>query len=321
MAVTRANQTRLYPIGALSAGDVAGILANATCKEPIDLATLMNDWTAKSAVYQNTRPANPNALDTDVQQFHVSANVQNKIRDVLASYRIFLQPTFTQGYIPIEKIITPQKSVIIERARALFGGTANRLSDDDNAEFCLGTPITPPVIDIKFLGIQQAPNELTFNYQFSALDDDIRPIPPNIFQPFVEVDWSSRGSPHRLKLNSVAFTVGPGASPLVTIAKIPLGPVGPNGAPAYRLVLMNGVHRVFRLAELGNTHVAAIVYPANLNEIPQPLVDTPREALLAPRPLMIRDFLNANITKTFAWERVKVVFKLGLTMKQERLFG
>jgi hypothetical protein len=281
----------------------------------------MNDWRTKSAIYQGLALVNPNALDSDIQQLNVAVNIQNQIKDVLASYRIFLPPAFEQGYVPLAKILTPQKSVIVERARACFGGATNRLTTEETAKFCLGTPIAAPAIDVKLLNVQpQAPNQIAYVCQFSAFDDDIRPIPPNVFQPFSRVDWAVAGAPHSLKLNSVCFTVGPGTSPVVMIIKIPIG-VDPQGRTIYRLVLQNGVHRVFRLAELGNTHVAAIVHTLNLNEVPQPLVDTPREALVIPRPLMISDFVNASITQSFAWERVKLVWKLVLTSQQERFFA
>ena len=318
---TGSIEHRQYPIGALPANEVAGILVNPLCKEQIALDPLMQEWKQKASLYNSIPPANLNTVDTDILPLNVSAGVKVKIDAVVSSCRSMLPPSFDLAFVPIEKLVTPQKSVIVERARVSFGKATGVLSQDAIAQFCLGTPVSVPQIDAALLGVganPQAPNQVVFVYQFSSLDMDVRPIFPSGLQPFQTVNWSAPGSTHPLELKSIPVTVGPGAASVI-VRKVPIGVTG-TGSVIYRLIIQNGVHRIFRLAEMGNSHVAAVVHTVTPNELEAVMVDTPREILIGQRPLTIGDLVNSKITKAFQWRRAQNVFKLQVTVQHDRTF-
>lgn len=281
----------------------------------------MQEWKQKASLYNSIPPANLDTIDTDVLPLNVSPGIQVKIDAVMSSYRRMLPPLFDLAFVPIEKLVTPQKSVIIERARDSLAKATGILSRDQIAEFCLGTAALVPQIEAMFLGMAQnpqAPNQVAFVYQFSSFDMDIRPVLPSGLQPFQTINWSAPGSTHPLELKSIPLTVGPGASPVI-VRRVPIGVSG-TGSAIYRLIIQNGVHRIFRLAELGNTHVAAVVQTYTANEMEPVMVDTPREILLGQRPLTMGDLVNPKITKAFDWRRAQNVFKLQVTVQHDRTF-
>src|SRR5712692_3926425 len=118
----RNTEHRQYPIGALSANEVAGIRANPLCEETVTFDALMQEWNQKVTVFNSLPVPNIAATDSDIQPLTVSPAVKQKVDDVISSYKGFLPPSFDLGFVPIEKLVTPQKSVILERARNAFGG-------------------------------------------------------------------------------------------------------------------------------------------------------------------------------------------------------
>ncbi len=328
---------RQFPIGAMPSTEVAGILANPLCKEQITLDMLMQEWKQKSQTFSQLPQPDVSATDSDLQPLGVTAAVQQKIDAVISSYRNLLPPIFELALVPVAKLVTPQRSVIIERARNTLGGRTTQLSVDEIAEYCLGTPAKVANIDAMFLNQnQKSPNEVQLSYQFSSADQDVRPLLPSPFSPFRKTDWSAPGARHQLHLQTIPFAVGPGQSTVI-VAKVPAGNVistpfgvtltiGPGGPalaapqPTYRLILLNGVHRVFRLAELGHTHVAAVVSPTNVNELAPLVVDTPREMLLAQRPLLVSDLTDSAIAKSFEWKKASRVYKLQITIQSDQTF-
>lgn len=304
---------RQYPIGGLSSHETALLLVNPMCADVVTHAALMMDWQTKSASFQAAQ-RNSIATPADVRPLTVSQNVRNQIDALLEAYEFLLPPTYELAFVNLDRIVTPQKSVVLDYASQTFGGATTPLTDDDNARFCLGTPKREPRIDAGFLGqIQnpQIPNQVGYLYQFTSDNHDVRVFPPTLLDPFRVVDMSSLNSSHRRKVKSIPIAVGAGP-PIVQMAKVPMIHPLTQQLIGHRLVLLNGVHRSFRLAQLGNHQVAALVWTVPPNELPNPVVETPREAILAPRPLMLADLVDSQISRSFRWKESRRLIRLQL---------
>ena len=314
---------RLYPIGALPPQDVMNIIGHPLFKDTVTLDLLMQDWQVKSQIFKSLVGPNPTNLLQNIRPLNVSQSVMNKITDVITSYRNYLPPDYELAFVPISALITPQKSVLLERARAFSPNATQPLNDDQVAELCLGRPITVPSIDVKALGTAvnpQNPNQITYVYQFESEDQDIRFFPPPPLETFRTVNFANVNGRLSYDLEAVPFSVGPG-TPLVQVLKVQAGftPIANKGViPQYKYILNNGIHRVFRLAELGNQYVAALVQEANLEEIPNVLADTPKAALFSQRPLMASDLANMSISRIFDWQKAKSLIKLQITVNAEK---
>lgn len=322
------TEHRQYPIGALSSEETGNILAQPLCVDTISIDGLANDWKAKSQVYKNSSIPNINVVSPHFRPLNVSVAVKQKIDEVIASYRNFIPTDYDLEFVPLNILITPQKSIILERARAFASVATSPLTDDENAEMCLGSPIRMPRIDAKFLGTglnPQNPNQFLSAYQFESDDQDIRYLnfnPRGTRSALQQVNWSVNGTPHSLNLESIPISVGPG-TPLVQVVRVLTGfsIVQGQQVPNYRFVLWNGVHRVFRLAELGNQEVAALVYELSPDDIPNILVETPKPMILSSqRPLLATDLANGTISHTFDWTKANRVIKLQITVNVETTF-
>ena len=314
---------RQYPIGALSANEMMGILAQPLCADKIGLDNLMQDWRNKNQMFRTTSMLNLNIQGQTLQSLNVSPDVLIKIQNVITSYRYYLPANFELAFVPLDTLIVPQKSVLLERAGKFLPGMTGPITDDQNAELCLGTPVYIPEIRAEMLGSginPQNPNQFTFVYQFESADQDIRylGIPP--LENLKTVDLSPEKAPHKFTLKSIPITVGPG-TPLVQVFKVQIGFMpSPQGiqVPIYRFILHNGVHRAFRLAQLGNKYIAALVHEVTQDELPNILVDTPKGMLFSQRPLLIKDLADSTISRTFDWKKAKSLVKLQITVNAEK---
>jgi hypothetical protein len=121
---------------------------------------------------------------------------------------------------------------------------------------------------------------------FTSYDEDIRMHhPPQYRQiPINEKD------PQSPAFESVCFPVG-GGLPLASAFRVQIG----QGAS--RLVLNNGIHRVYTLASNGYEWCPLLVCDLIPMELPDPFVDFPRDLLLNPdaNPPLITDYLDEEV--------------------------
>jgi hypothetical protein len=325
--MTRGFENKIFPIGAFPDSETANILAQPQYGEQVTLDALMQDWRQKSAIFQTLPAPNLNASAQDLLPLNVSQPVLSKIQQSLASFRNQFPHDYDLAFVPIDLLVTPQRSVLLERARSFAPNASQPLTDDEVAEMCLGRQPKSNAIQEKFLGIgtnPQNPNQIVYVYQFASEDQDIRWLLPATMERLPKINWAAKGARSRLNLRTIPFSVGPGASQ-VQVWKVPLGFAFAQDqqgqqvqTPIYRLIVHNGIHRIFRLAELGNRHVAALIRAVPPNEIPPQMVDTSRDALLSPRPLMMTDLTNPAISRSFKWRRSKLAIRLRITVDQDR---
>jgi hypothetical protein len=214
---------RLYPIGALSQRDVADIRMDPFCVDTVGIDALMDEWKAKSDMFRSLRREPVGVLDSDLLPLAVSPQTMTKIGGLLAAYRAYLPTTYDLAFVPISKLVSPQRYVELEYTRAFFDGLSRRLTDDENAECCLGAAVREAKIDAAFLGYPKGqPGEFNYLYQFSSDDQNIRYIPAMPLEPLRDLDLSSERTGGRYDAKAITVLVGPGL-PFVHVLKVPTG--------------------------------------------------------------------------------------------------
>jgi hypothetical protein len=260
------------------------------------------------------------ATDSDIIPLNASPGVTTKIENLVSSYRPYLPAVYEIGMVPISKLVSPQRHVDLDYVRSSFEGRSRPLTDDEVASYCIGTHVRDAKIDASFLGYPNGrPGEFSYLYQFSSDDQNVRYLPPMPLKPLQDLDISNDESNGRYGVKAITVLVGPGM-PFVHVLKVPVGMDDLSGRPVYRLIVSNGVHRLYRLVELGNTHAAALVQPVEIRDIPDPFIETKRGTLLGADALRITEMANPSLGRIFKWKKSKRVIKLQVNVMQEVSF-
>jgi hypothetical protein len=312
---------RLYPIGALSERDVTDIRLDSFCVDTIPLESLMEERRKKFQVFRSMTRGSLDASDSDLLPLRIAESSQAKIRDLLSAYRVYLPAVYDLCLVPVSKLVSPQRYVDMQYIRGEFDGLDRVLTDEENARYCLGTPVRDSHIDATFLGYPKVPSgDQAYLYQFTSEDQNMRYIPPMPLKPLYDMDVSAEPGKAQYNTKAIALLVGPGL-PFVHVLKVPIGmEASSQTAPRYRLIISNGIHRAFRIAELGNTHVAALVQHLAPPEIPDPFVETRRDVLLGPGALRLEDMANPALSRIFSWKKTRRVLKIQVSVSQELSF-
>jgi hypothetical protein len=315
----REIEHRLYPIGAFSEKELVAVFTDPLCGEKASIDELLNQWRAKCLAFERAPSPELDVQDSELLPLPVKEETMEVIESVLRSYRYYLPPVFDIALVPIQKLVTPQASVSLEQVGSILSGAAGPISDDENASLCLGPPRSSHEIEAAYLGSPRTPpyqNGFSYLYQFSSEDRNMRFIPIMTLKPVRDMDLATEGSEFPMDVKAIPIAVGSGL-PIVHILKVPRAVDPAAGRNASRLIISNGIHRIFRLSELGNTHVAAMVQTMRYEDLPNPFIDAPRDQLFVPKPLTISTLRDRNISRVFEWKKSKRVIKLQVTVNQE----
>ncbi len=181
----------------------------------------------------------------------------------------------------ISKLVTPQLAINASRA-ARRANIKPGMTNGDLLEISFQSAGKPEAITRQILGLLQTSGAV----MFTSYDEDIRMYhPPQYRQiPISEKDLQSP------TYESVCFPVG-GGLPFASAFRVDLG----QGSS--RLILGNGIHRVYALAGAGYEWCPLIVCDLIPMEISDPFVELPRDLLLGPNanPPLITDFLDDEV--------------------------
>jgi hypothetical protein len=121
---------------------------------------------------------------------------------------------------------------------------------------------------------------------FTSYDEDIRlHHPPNFRKlPINEKDMKSPS------FENICFPIG-GGFPLASAWRVNVSP------GLTRMILNNGIHRVYSLAKAGYSWCPLVVTDMLPMEFPDPFVELPKDVLLNPssNPPLITDFLREEV--------------------------
>ncbi|MCI4372893.1 MAG: hypothetical protein L3K02_04550, partial [Thermoplasmata archaeon] len=183
--------------------------------------------------------------------------------------------------VPIEKLVTPQLTVNLERIRRR-GTVSDDASTADLVRYMFHSSAGPPEISRQVLGF--APNGGAL--LITKYDEDVRLHQPPMLrsQPINDQD------PAALNLETICFPVG-GGTPFPYAMRVPVAP------GITRLVLANGIHRTAAAALAGVRKIPLLVCDFQPLEFPDPFVETPRPMLLDPtsNAPTITDFANPSV--------------------------
>jgi len=182
--------------------------------------------------------------------------------------------------VRISKLVTPQISVNVSRAEkraALHPG----MSTSELFPVMFESAGRPDPITRQALGMAQNTGTLLF----TSYDEDIRLHHPPQYRQ-LPVNEKDSKSP---TFENVCIAIGGGLS-LASAFKIQIAP------GKTRLILSNGIHRVYRLAEAGYDWCPLVVSDLVPLEIPDQFVELPKDMLLeeASNPPLITDFLKED---------------------------
>jgi hypothetical protein len=184
--------------------------------------------------------------------------------------------------VRISKLVTPQLAINASRA-AKRAKVRSGMSNDDLLEVSFQSAGKPEAITRQTLGLVPTGGAV----MFTSYDEDIRMYhPPQYRQmPISEKDTLSP------TYESVCFPVG-GGLPFASAFRVQLE----QGSS--RLILSNGIHRVYALASAGYEWCPLLVCDLIPMEVPDPFVELPRDMLLSPNanPPLIGDFLDNEVT-------------------------
>lgn len=317
-----AYSERVYPIGVFSERELTDIRLDPLCVDKVGMDALLDEWRAKSAAFKARERPSLDTTDSDVLPLQVGEPLKSRIEQLLFAYRPYLPPSYQIALVPISKLISPQKHVLLEYARTSLGGLERPLTDDENADYCLGRPVRDPKIDSTFLGyesVNHGSKDIAYIFQFSSDDNNMRLLPPMPLKPIQDIDLATEGATEHYSANVLSISVGPGL-PFVHVLKVPVRIDQSTRKMVYRLIISNGTHRVFRLAQLKNTHAAAVIQTIDRHEIPDPYVETPRDALFTSGALRIEDLADDSLNRVFRWKKGRRVMKLRVRVSEELSF-
>ncbi len=140
----------------------------------------------------------------------------------------------------------------------------------------------PDLITRQILGMDQTNGTVLF----TSYDEDVRLHHPPQYRQ-LRVNEKDPKSP---SLENVCIAIG-GGLPLATAFRIQIAP------DLTRLILTNGIHRAYRLAEAGYEWCPLVVSDLIPMEFPPQFVDLPKDILLSQdaNPPLITDFLNPKV--------------------------
>ncbi len=183
--------------------------------------------------------------------------------------------------VRISKLVTPQVTVNSLRARTR-AKTKSGMSNSELFELSFESAGKPEAITRQILAL--IPNGGAV--MFTSYDEDIRMHHPPQYRklPINEKD------PQSPTFESVCFPVG-GGLPFAAAFRVQIG----QGSS--RLILNNGIHRVYSLASAGYEWCPLLVCDLIPMEVPDPLVDLPRDMILNPNanPPLVTDFLDDDV--------------------------
>jgi hypothetical protein len=275
-----------------------GLIAN-----PAEPISLLHAWEKANRAFAQCGPVSRVSLaPEDLQPLQeVEAH---EVESTLRRIRLYA-PFDTHGAalydVNISKLITPQITVSV--ARAASRSVRPEMTATDVFRIAFEGSRKPDPITRQILAMH--PNGASV--LFTSFDEDVRLHHPPVYQ---DIPINKRDDKSAL-LQAVCLPVGGGCG-FIFAYRVEIG----DGTK--RLILMNGIHRVYELAKAGFQKVPVAVCDLRQMELPDPIVDLPKQVLLDPQlnPPLISDFLNEDVVLELDYFRVLRTVRLNWNFEQ-----
>ncbi|MCW4030620.1 MAG: hypothetical protein NWE92_13365 [Candidatus Bathyarchaeota archaeon] len=271
--------------------------------DPSSENALKDLWNTANKEYQHIGPPSRSFITAqDIQP--IDDDYSQKYETLLSRVKKYnTYPEKTSIYnVRISKLVSPQLIINLSRANR-WTNIKKNIKPDELYELMFQPPIDSNSITCQILGTGSSNGAMLF----TSHDEDTRIYhpPQNRNIPFNANDPQSRN------FQSVCLLIG-GGLPFASAYRVQLG------ENITRIILNNGIHRVYKLAEKGVEWCPLIVSDISPYEIPETFVGTPRTILLNPKlnPALITDFLNKDITIPLKYHRVLKTIRLNWNFEQ-----
>ncbi len=275
---------KLTLYSALPAQGLLAQLEMGFISEPANRERLLALWKDASQAYNNLGgPARSFLSPDDIRP--VEGVDESLVENTLARIKLYAPHDSHQttiNLVRISKLVTPQITLNLSRAQRR-ATVKHNMKPEEIFNIAFGDAGKPEPITRQILGVAPTGGALVF----TSYDEDIRMYNPPEHRriPVNELDGESPS------FESVCFPVG-GGYPFASALRIPVA------SGATRLILMNGIHRIYKLGEAGERWCPLAISDFVPMELQDPFVELPKAFLLDPNanPPLITDFLAPNVT-------------------------
>lgn len=251
--------------------------------EPNDKKELLRFWENAKIAYNECGPSSRSYITTDdIKQIDgVEPSIISNTLNQVKNYGPYDSHPTNIYNVRISKLITPQITVDVIRAEKR-APVKRKMTSEELFDMAFKSSGQTEPITRQIIGLTKVGGALLF----TSYNEDIRlHHPPNYRNlPVEEKDGESP------TLENICFPIG-GGLPFAAAYRIQIAP------GTTRLILANGIHRVYRLASAGYEWCPLLVCDLIPLEIPDPFVNLPKSILLDPKsnPPLITDFLNKDV--------------------------
>ncbi len=273
--------------------------------EPSTKDKLIEIWEkANTSFKSSTNPGRSVCMPNDLQEVDISK--MPEIRAQLS--QITLYPPFDTHKahlykVRASKLVTPQIVINPARASKRLGEYNDVPEEEVQIEFMLGKGGVVNPISRQTLGLAQNGGSLIY----TSFDEDIRIHNPPQFRS-LPINQNDKNS---ISLENMCFPVG-GGYPFASAFRVQIAP------GIFRIIMNNGMHRAYRLAELGLEWIPIIVADFNPMEFGPQFVDLPSQMLfdLNSNPPIIPDFLNPDFVIDLKYFQVLKTLRFNWNFEQ-----
>jgi hypothetical protein len=271
---------------------------------PTNQNELRNLWEKTNNAYQHIGSASRSFLTSeDIKP--VDKNSKEKYDKLLSRIKQYstysAYPTNIYN-VRISKLVTPQLVINLSRANR-WTNVRKNMKPDELCDLLFQPPNYLEKITCQTLGEGNSSGSLLF----TSYNEDTRLYHPPQFRT-IPVNENDPQSPN---FQSVCILIG-GGLPFASAYRVQIG----DGIT--RLILNNGIHRIYKLAERGVEWCPIVISDVTYHEIPETFVGTPRSILLNPKlnPALILDFLNKDVVIPLKYYRILKTIRLNWNYEQ-----
>ena len=289
----------IFPAQALLAQLDAGFIAKPSNKE-----ALQTIWQGANSSYANNGlPSRSFATADDVKP--ISEVNQDNVQSMLD--RIKLYPPYDSHptdilNVRLSKLVTPQITINVNRSKER-AKIKPEMTETDLFNLAFESAGQPQPITRQVLGMSPTGGAVLF----TSYDEDIRLHHPPEYRKISIKENDIQSA----KLESICLPIG-GGIPFAGVYRIQIGP------GIARLILNNGIHRTYSLADAGYQWCPMAICDLLPMEIPDPFIEIPKEMLLnlAMNPPLITDFLNGAVVIPLTYFHVLKTIRLNWNFEQ-----
>jgi hypothetical protein len=271
--------------------------------EPSDKNTLYKLWEKTSRAYTGIGPGSRSLLGNgDIREID---DIPKSKKESLIN-RILLYPSFESKtnifYVRISKIVTPQVVINLLRAQQ-WSKIKKGMSAEELCDLMLEVRDCSVGINQQILAERSNGGSMLF----TSFNEDMR------FHhlPIYQKSALNGNDPTGPMVDGVCFKIGGGVS-FASAYNVQIE------AGKSRIIVTNGIHRIYKLAEQGYEWCPLAVTDIAPSELPDSLVQISNNTLLNPdsNPPVISDFLKKDITIPLGFFRLLTTIRLNWNFEQ-----